>query len=155
MREITDQRSGEIPDDLSAEASKARSKQMRTADCNSTDVPEAWTHPSFASVDERLARLSTIEGKDASFAKSLADQYAKKGVLSTKQLGWVGRLYRKYADQNYWRRFGALNHDWQRVGTITHHYNTVLHTYARTHYYKCTKCGEWGEEYDYKNYSGD
>lgn len=155
MRDITDQRSGELPDDLSAEASEARSKRKRTADCNSTEVPEAWTPTAFASVDEQIARIATIQGEDAKFATSLVDQYAKKGELSPKQLHWVARLYTKYADRNYWQRFGLLNHDWQRVGTITHYANFTLNTHSATHYYKCTKCGEWSETRDVKNYSGD
>jgi len=155
MQDILNQRSGEIPADLSDEARATRFKRMRVADCNGVEAPEAWTHPSLATLEEQVARIATIEGKDAEFAKSLAEQYKKKGELSPKQAGWVARLYRKYADKNYWRRFGALNHDWQLVGSVTHHANFTLNTHLVSKYYKCAKCGEMGEKRDEKNYSGD
>lgn len=155
MQDITDQRSGTLPADMSVEASEARSKRHRKADCNIADAPEAWTNPSFASLDEQLMRIATIQGEDAKFATSLVEQYAKKGELSTKQLAWVSRLYRKHADRNHWRRVKALNHDWRQVGTVTHYANFTLNTHSATNYHQCTKCGEWSETRDVKNYSGD
>ena len=89
------------------------------------------------------------------FVKSLADQYAKKGELSQKQLWYVGRLYRKYSDKNYWLRQALLGHNWQQVGFIVHHYNTVLGTFSSTNYHKCSKCGLDGETTESNNYSGD
>jgi hypothetical protein len=151
----TNERSGEIPDDLSAEAGTVRHKRIRIADCHGTEVPEAWTHPSFATLDEQLARIATIQGDDAAFATSLVQQFTKTGKLSPKQLAWVGRLYRKYADKVSVLRSIALNHDWRQVGSITHYANHRLGTYSGTDYHKCVKCGEWGETYESNNYSGD
>jgi hypothetical protein len=83
---IRDERSGEIPDDLSAEASEARTKRMRYATCEAT---------------------------------------------KTRQ------------------------HEWRRVGSVTHYANSRLGTWSATEYYKCAECGELGEKHDYNNYSGD
>lgn len=155
MTIITDERSGEVPADLSAEASEARSKRMRTADCNGTDVPEAWKNESQATLDEKLDRIATIQGEDAKFATSLVEQYAKRGELSTKQVTWVARLYRKHADLNHWRRLSLLQHNWKLVGSVTHYANNRLGTFSATDYYECTKCSELGEEHHFNNYSGD
>ena len=151
----TNERSGEIPDDLSAEARTVRYKRTQIANCHGTEVPEAWTHPSFATFEEQLSRIATIQGDDAEFAASLVRQFATKGSLSPKQLSWVGRLYRKYADKVSVLRSIALQHDWRRVGSVTHYANHRLGTYSATDYHKCVKCGEWGETYDSNNYSGD
>ena len=151
----TNERSGEIPDDLSAEAGKVRHRRTRVADCHGTDVPEAWTHPSFATLEERLARIATIQGDDAAFATSLVQQFATKGSLSPKQLAWVGRLYSRHADEVARLRSVALQHDWRQVGQVTHYANHRLGTYSGTDYHKCVKCGEWGETYEHNNYSGD
>jgi hypothetical protein len=152
MSTITDRWSGEIPADLSDQASEQR-RSARHTYCHAVEVPEAWSQS--ATLDEQLVRLSTIEGNDAEFVKSLADQYAKKGELSQKQLWYVGRLYRKYSDKNYWLRQALLGHNWQQVGFIVHHYNTVLGTFSATNYHKCSKCGLDGETTEFKNYSGD
>ena len=85
MSTIRDERSGEIPDDLSAEASKARTERLRYVDCDPT----------------------------------------------------------------------TCQHEWRLVGSVTHYANSRLGTYSATDYYKCAKCGEWGEKHDYNNYSGD
>lgn len=149
------ERSGEIPTDLSAEASTARYKRTQVANCNGSEVPEAWTRTSEATLDERLARIATIQGDDAGFATSLVQQFATKGSLSPKQLSWVGRLYHKYANEVSRLRSVLLQHDWRRVGTVTHYANHRLGTYSATNYHKCAKCGEWGETYEGNNYSGD
>lgn len=86
MSTIRDERSGEVPDDLSAEASEARAYRMRYATCEATK-----TH----------------------------------------------------------------QHEWRRVGSVTHYANSRLGTYSATDYYKCAECGELGERHDYNNYSGD
>lgn len=155
MTIITDQRSGVLPADMSVEASDARSKRMRTADCNGTEVPEEWKSELQATLDEQLVRIATIQGEDAKFATSLVEQYAKKGELSTKQVVWVSRLYRKHANQNHWRRLALLQHNWKLVGSVTHYANNRLGTYSATDYYECTKCSELGEEHHSNNYSGD
>jgi len=152
MSTISDRWSGEIPADLSDKASEQR-RSARHTYCHAVEAPEAWSQS--ATLDEQLVRLSTIEGSDAEFVKSLADQYAKKGELSQKQLWYVGRLYRKYSDKNYWLRQALLGHNWQQVGFIVHHYNTVLGTFSSTNYHKCSKCGLDGETTESNNYSGD
>ena len=154
MRTITDEWSGEVPSDLSEQASEQR-RLARHTHCQALDVPEEWTHSSVATLDEKVARIATVQGEHAEFAKSLAEQYAKKGTLSQKQLVWVARLYSKYADKNYWLRQALLSHSWQRVGSITHHYNTVLGTFSATDYHRCSKCGVSGETREGNNYSGD
>lgn len=155
MRTIENERTGDIPADLSEQASVIRRKRTNTADCASAEVPEAWEHFASATLAEKCARLATVEGKDAEFCHSLAKQFADKGTLSPKQTAWAENLYRKYAEANYWHRLRLLNHDWNIVGTITHYYQTVLGTYSATDYHKCAKCGEWGETYHENNYSGD
>lgn len=153
----TNERSGEIPDDLSAEAGKVRHRRIRSgvADCHGEHVPEEWTHSSFATLEEQLARIATIQGDDAAFATSLVQQFATKGSLSPKQLLWVGRLYSRHADEIARLRSLALQHNWRRVGSVTHYANHRLGTYSGTDYHKCVKCGEWGETYEHNNYSGD
>ena len=157
MRTIENEITGEIPADLSEQASTLRNQRTKTADCRVTEAPEEWAHWSHTSLAEKCARLATVpeHWKNAEFAHSLAKQFAYNGFISPKQEAWVQTLYTEYTNTTHWLRAGALRHDWQKVGSITHYYNTVLGTYSATDFHKCTKCGELGETYDVNNYSGD
>lgn len=149
---MTDQR----PDDLSTEAS-AKRQQVFGTKCGDKPFPEEWEHPRLvsATLEYKCSKLATVTGRDANFAHSLAEQFAKNGKLSAKQEKWVHRLYSEYWEHRYWSIKGEFTHDWQKVGSITHSYNYMLNTYCYTDYFKCTKCGEWAEKFVNKNYSGD
>jgi hypothetical protein len=155
MRTINDERTGEIPEDQSVEACQARASTMRNTTCASADLPEEWKRYSDATLEEKCDRLATVTTGKYEFAQSLAQQFKDKGTLSEKQTIWVERLYNEYAEINRVVRMVRAKHEWKKVGSITHHLNTVLGTYSATDFHKCDKCGEWGENYQSKNYSAD
>lgn len=152
--EVTDRRSGEIPDDLSLKASNERLARTRTW-CASAGTLDQWTVFGIATLDEMCSRLATVEGRDSEFARSLADQFVKKGSLSVKQERWVNSLYREYSQRHNFLCLEKKRHDWNEVGSILHRWNIVLDTYSATSYKKCSKCGEWSETRSGNNYSGD
>jgi hypothetical protein len=154
VRTIINEQSGDIPADISNEASEARVHRKQTR-CESVAILDEWTHFTIATLAEQCSRLATVEGADSEFARSLSEQYAKTGSLSAKQVQWANRLYRRYSELNRWQCESAKQHDWHNVGSVTHHYNTVLGTYSATDYHKCSKCGEWSETTHINAYSGD
>ena len=155
MRTITNEHTGEIPADQSSEACRARSHTKRNTQCASADLPEEWENIHEATLEQKCNRLATVNTGKYEFARSLAQQFKDKGTLSEKQIVWVNRLYGEHAEINRIVRNVRSTHEWIRVGSTTHHYNTVLLTYAITDFYKCANCGEWGETHDSNNYSGD
>lgn len=155
MRTIYDERTGEIPDDQSREACKARAFTMRNTQCASADLPDEWESIHDATLEQKCNRLATVNTGKWEFARSLAQQFKDRGALSEKQLVWVNRLYREHAERNRIIRNVRATHKWRAVGAITHNMNTVLGTYAITNFHKCNSCGEWGETYVSNNYSGD
>jgi len=152
-----DKRYGNIPTDGSEEMEVARLKRYRRADCTALEVPEAWEHFSFTPLADKCARLATVPEawKGSAFAHSLAKQFTAGRTLTHKQVVAVERLYREYQEVVEAIRYQAMNHDWRRVGSITHYFSATLGTYSATDYYKCAKCDEWGANHDANNYSGD
>lgn len=155
MTTIDDSKTGQIPTDLSLEASQKRSHQMNISDCTATPIPAEWDISPSVTIEQKCVLLATVTGPKMKFAHSLALQFSKNGELSRKQIQWVNRLYRDYAEQNKILRRMATQHDWQNVGTDLHQSNYMLGTYQQTTYYECSKCAAQGERYKSKNYSGD
>ena len=154
MRTIYDERTGEIPEDQSLEACRARAS-MRTTICALADLPEEWESPHDATLEQKCHRLSTVNTGKWEFARSLAQQFKDKGALSAKQLVWVNRLYNEHFQTNCIVRRVRMGHEWKQVGSVTHNLNTVLGTYSITNFHKCDRCAEWSETYQSNNYSGD
>lgn len=145
----------QTPDDLSTEASEKRRQAFSTR-CGDKPFPEEWTHPMLVStIEYKCSKLATVEGYYATFAHSLAEQFANKGKLSAKQEAWVHRLYAQYWEHRYWAIQAEFKHDWRPVGSSTLGGNDTLGTYYRINYSRCDKCGEWAERHENKNYSGD
>lgn len=156
MKTIDDSKTGQIPTDLSFEASQKRSRQMHISDCSATPIPAEWEISPSVTLEQKCVLLATlVDGVKVKFAHSLAKQFADNGKLSEKQIQWVNRLYRDYAERNKIQRRMATEHDWKKVGTDLHQSNYMLATYQQTTYYECSKCAVQGERYESKNYSGD
>lgn len=148
-------RTGEVPEDQSPEACQARVFTMRNTPCASADLPEEWESIHDATLEQKCNRLATVTTGKQDFAHSLAQQFKDKGTLSDKQMVWVHRLYREYAERNSIVRRVRSEHKWTQVGAIWHNSNPTLGTFAVSEFHKCDKCGEWGETYRANNYSGD
>ena len=155
MSTTHDARTGEVPADQSREACEARAFAMHSTACASADLPEQWESIHDATLEQKCNRLATVTTGKHEFARSLAQQFKDKGTLSEKQLSWVHRLYREYAERNAIVRRVRSEHEWTQVGSITHYDNPDLGTFAVTKFHKCDKCGEWGETYRANAYSGD
>lgn len=133
-----------------------RTVDMRPPKCGGgPDIPQFpyWADATDADVADYLA--SRTEGKSADFCQSLAQQFRTKGEWSPKQRHHARKMYREgWEDEAAWLSH-KNRHDWEHVSTTNHGGDDRLGTFALTQHYRCWKCGESGEVYREKNWSGD
>lgn len=162
---------GVIPEDTTPAADKAR-KAAAAQVCPAnpmTEKPKPRAEYTVAEVVDYLRTLKPLTttaldpwsvkerhwaAKNAEFAASLVAYYDRKGTLTEKQEAAARKMFRQHHDRLMAIWEGSGCHRWQWSGRQKWG-NLHSAAYSQTDYFRCEHCGEFTQQYERSDYSGD